>query len=181
MKNIAKILLCMLVVFTLTACSGGSDDKAASRQVSKYLDLLKDGDLEGAANVSGESYDAKEMEKEAKIDIKNLTKLMFSNLSYKMGSEKIDEEKGTAVVKVTISNTNFNSIMTQATAECRKDASLVDADEETLSKAVLDRSLEIMKTAEKKEKEVKVNLSKSKDKWVFTSNNLDFQNAVFGQ
>ncbi|MEF9962288.1 MAG: hypothetical protein RR863_00155 [Erysipelotrichaceae bacterium] len=179
MNKLIKIVLCTLMVLTLSAC-GKKDEHFASKLVTSYLDQLKKGDMKKAAKISGETYDEKAYENAPSSDIE-VSKLRFSKLSYKVKDEKLVENDGEAWVKITISNVNYVDVMNKTYELCTSDPTLITPTKQQEEEAIVKHMKEVIETNEMKHKTVKVKLAKnSKDKWIITNENKAFQEAILG-
>ncbi|MEF9919810.1 MAG: hypothetical protein RR741_01735 [Erysipelotrichaceae bacterium] len=176
MNKLLKITLCSLMILTLTACGKKEDEHVASKIVSSYLDKLKEGDMKGAAKISGENYD----ENTSPYDYE-VAKLRFVKLSYKVKDEKLVEDDEKAWVKITISNVNYVDVMNKTYELCSTDPTLISPSEQQEEDAIVKHMKEVIETNELISKTVKVNLAlNEKDKWIITSDNKAFQEAILG-
>lgn len=175
-KNLTKLTLCVILLIGISACSNNDDQPTGV--VSQYIDKLVDGDMKGASEVSGETFDEK-AHNESSLAIDGVMDIMFSHITYNVKKENIIDDT-TATVDVEISNYKYPDILFKTQELCSKDESLNNVSNEVYYEAFVKYANQTIKDMKLSKRTIEVKLSKEKDKWVIISDNLDFQQALIG-
>lgn len=107
MKRVLKFLLFLVMMFSLTSCNSSTPEKS----LENYITSLKELDYVTANTYlkNGEENDITE----TFSGEEEIAKLMFKNLSYKVISSTINENKIEAVLSVEITNTNLENFISE--------------------------------------------------------------------
>ncbi len=107
MKRVLKFLLFLVMMFSLTSCNTSTPEKS----LENYITSLKELDYVTANTYlkNGEENDITE----TFSGEEEIAKLLFKNLSYKVISSTINEDKTEAVLSVEITNTNLENFISE--------------------------------------------------------------------
>lgn len=178
MKKIVKICLVGLLSITLFGCFGSSDEKGAKKLVSDYIDLLKDGDLDGIVKLTGDtSTDLSTVEQTDAF--KSTIKIMVKKLDYSISDVVINENN--AVVTVKVSNVNCPNLRTKAIAKVNKEVANINELSTSEQEAkVIEKLEQLLPDETPVEQTIEAYLQKDGDTWKFTSDNSKLFTAVLG-
>lgn len=114
MKKRFVLVTCLMAAFiaviALAGCGGPSVEELIRDDLTEGLDAIKSGDdediLTGIEEGADGAFD------ELKIDSKEWLKAFTKDFDYKIGDITVDEQKGTAKAKVTITSKNMADVVT---------------------------------------------------------------------
>lgn len=114
--------VCMVLV---SACGGPSSEELIKQDLTAQFDEVKKSDsafIKGVESASGDDFD------QLGIDAKTFAKAYLKGFDYKIESVKVNEDKGTAKAKVTVTCKSMSDILnaftTQVEAETESMTSL---------------------------------------------------------
>lgn len=159
------VIVCIVVALFMS----GSGKDSPKEITSAYLKAMKEGNYAKAYGYAGVEFDKETYENSAELQ-KNLMKLTYAQMEYKIGEEIIEDNKAT--VRVTVRNVNYLDLLDEALFETLKEGR-----DDAYTEEVYKKSLE---NAEKQEETVLVNYRLKEENWVFDGSNSLLQAAMLG-
>lgn len=171
MKKISKLVFVFLFAFTMFGCQSEGD--APKKVVSSYLDCIKDKDLAGAAEVSGENFSNPEVNTD-------MINLMFQKFDYSIKNVELDGDIATVTVDVT--NVYFNDVRDKARDQAKEKHEDFDSKtNEEKNTLILEELKPLVEETEAVTKTVPVVLGKDEEgNWKMAATNSEFANSLVG-
>lgn len=187
MKKILSILMIVVLLFTITGCSGSKPQDT----VKFYLDSLKNGDAEEAVEYLKLEEDTIEtpdeiISDEEDEDFNEAFKIAYSKLEYRILETEVNGD--TAVVETEINAPDLGTIMTEVFKEVLPMAlaSAFDDSDDNYNDEEMDNLMNTMLLDKVNsddmpmvKKKIKINLVKEGDKWLIEPDDKFF-NAITG-
>ena len=173
MKKFLMVLISWCLAVSLSACGTLSPQKT----VENYMEALKTLDFTTANTYLSNNDEVEEILPEEE----EFCKLMVKNLDYKIISETISEDKTSAVVKLDVTNTNFENFVTEYLKAAISEVitgGLSNAGNEDLNVELLKSTFEKCESS-KVTNTVELKLIKNENGWKIETND-EFVDAVFG-
>lgn len=185
-KKACALVLAVCMLFSLSACGGGTSRESAETVVKNALDAVKSCDLDKMAEYWGDEAIGTDDFTDDFVSEETI-QAIFSGLTYEILDS--EEKESTATVEVKISNVDMTQVMTDAMTELF--SALSDEDflaeieqmtEEEAAQFFIDQFVEVLQRPDnaRVENTVTVPLSLVDGKWVIDDATDDVVDAMLG-